>query len=116
MTIQLEYSSNNADWSTFPASSVINGNNPAKGNNGKISISSSQPYLRVNIVSALGPGTVSYSVAGTGGTGITPASSDPGCAVTADIGKTWVDNTSAANTHYKVCASISSTFSWVQVF
>jgi hypothetical protein len=45
-----------------------------------------------------------------------PTSTDPVCAVTADIGKQWLDNTSSVTTHFKVCAAVVSTPSWVTVF
>jgi hypothetical protein len=45
-----------------------------------------------------------------------PTSTDPVCVVTADIGKQWLDNTSSLTTHFKVCAAVASTPSWVTVF
>lgn len=41
---------------------------------------------------------------------------DPTCSVAGDIGKFWVDNSSAVTTHMKVCGNVSSSPAWVQVF
>ncbi|MGA8029549.1 MAG: hypothetical protein WB992_20595 [Bryobacteraceae bacterium] len=40
-------------------------------------------------------------------------SSDPGCAVASDIGKIWINNTSATDTAYEVCLASSGTVAWV---
>jgi hypothetical protein len=41
---------------------------------------------------------------------------DPVCTATGDIGKQWMDNTSATTTHFKVCAAVASTPTWVTIF
>lgn len=41
---------------------------------------------------------------------------NPGCAAVGDIGKQWLDNTSSATTHFRVCAAVASVPSWVTVF
>lgn len=47
---------------------------------------------------------------------VTASPSDPGCASAADIKKFWLDTTSSVTTHLKVCAAVSSSTVWVQVF
>jgi len=41
---------------------------------------------------------------------------NPVCAAAADIGKQWMDNTTASDTHFKVCANVASVPTWKQVF
>lgn len=66
--------------------------------------------------------TYTFSLSGpvakaNGGTGVSnPTSSDPGCTVSGDIGKMWVDSTSSVTTHFKVCGNVSSATGWVTVF
>jgi hypothetical protein len=55
----------------------------------------------------------------TAASGSVPAiatSTDPGCTLTAHVGRMWVDNTSAVTTHFKVCAEVASSPAWVTVF
>ncbi len=40
-------------------------------------------------------------------------SADPSCTQASDIGKIWVNTTSAANTAYEVCLAVSGAFQWV---
>lgn len=47
---------------------------------------------------------------------IMPQSTDPVCSATGDIGKQWMDNTDATTSHFKVCAAVASTPTWVTVF
>jgi len=46
----------------------------------------------------------------------TPTSTDPVCSVNGDIGKIWLNNTSAVTTHFSVCAAVASSPAWVQIF
>jgi hypothetical protein len=41
---------------------------------------------------------------------------DPTCSATADIGKMWLNNTSATANHLEVCAEVSSTIGWQTIF
>lgn len=66
MTIQIEYSPDTMFWLPEPPITVITGLNPSTLNTGKIVIADVQPYMRANVISALGPGTVTYSLNGTG--------------------------------------------------
>jgi hypothetical protein len=45
-----------------------------------------------------------------------PTSTDPTCSAAGDVGKMWVDNTSAVTTHLKVCGEVASNPAWVTVF
>lgn len=45
-----------------------------------------------------------------------PTASDPGCSGGGDLGRQWMDSTSSVTTHFKVCANVSSSPAWVQVF
>lgn len=60
-------------------------------------------------VNSLGTGTVEANR-------IRTTSTDPGCTVTADIGREWLDTTSAVTSHFKLCAEVASAPAWVQVF
>jgi hypothetical protein len=46
-----------------------------------------------------------FQVAGT--------STNPGCASASDIGKIWINTTSASSTAYEVCLAVSGTVQWV---
>jgi hypothetical protein len=63
-----------------------------------------------------GPGLSLVVAASNSACRTAPTPTDPVCAVTADIGKQWLDNTSSVTTHFKVCAAVASTPSWVTVF
>ena len=49
-------------------------------------------------------------------TTVTPQSTDPGCTVTKDIGKLWMDDSLAATTHFKACGAVASVPTWVTLF
>lgn len=44
---------------------------------------------------------------------LTVRSADPGCTVAGDLGKIWMDSTTAANTALKFCLNVASTPTWV---
>jgi hypothetical protein len=48
-----------------------------------------------------------------GGFKIVPTTTNPVCAASADVGKIWVDSTSATDTAYKVCLVVGSAYTWV---
>jgi hypothetical protein len=43
----------------------------------------------------------------------TGTSTNPGCTSTSDIGKIWINTTSASNTAYEVCLAVSGTVQWI---
>jgi hypothetical protein len=52
----------------------------------------------------------------TSGLQLTGTSTDPSCTLSGDVGKQWIDTTSATNTHMKVCALTASVVGWKTVF
>lgn len=116
--------------STFPPYSIplaiwtaTSGTWPASGTDQR-SILSGPPVISQSTGISVTPtaGAVSIALSGpvakaNGGTGVSnPTSSDPGCTVSGDIGKMWIDNTSAVTTHFKVCGNVTSTTQWITVF
>ena len=76
--------------------------------NGSLDIVTSVVPRLPNTNTFTGSNTFSGPVFQVGGT-----PSDPGCTQTSDIGKIWINTTSAANTAYEVCLSVSSSIQWV---
>jgi hypothetical protein len=62
------------------------------------------------------PGTVAPLITASGSKPASPTPTDPGCTTGGHIGRFWIDNTSSVVTHFKVCAEVASSPTWVTVF
>ena len=79
LTIELQGSDNNSSWTTFTGSStVLVGTNPQSTLSGAIVVqaSSTLAFIRVNVTSVTGTGSISYQIYG--GNGILPSASAGG--------------------------------------
>ena len=68
------------------------------------------PYLTAGVVLQNGSG-VTMAQAGPTAFQVSPRSTDPGCTISTDIGKWWID-TATSTTNPLICLSVSGTVGW----